>query len=382
MPTRVLHVIEAFVGGAERHVYDLVTGLDPKRFTVTVACSVLRDPSASLAAQRLADQGIRVIRLPMVRPIRPGLDLACGLALYRHIRSTGYDLVHTHCAKGGFLGRFAAAWAGVTAVVHTAHGFPFLMDVSPPQRRLYLALERRTARHTSRFIAVSRSERDHAVAAGLAPANRFTVIPNGIAPTPPPVPPGSRAAFNLEPDDQVLGIVGRISKQKGQDDLVRAVARLAGRFPRLRVMVVGDGERAGSVKRLARESGVQDRFRWLGYRHDAPALYPLWDITVFASRWEGLPYALLDSMAAGRPLVATRVGGLGDVVESEAIGRLAPPHDPAALAGAIAHLLDNPAEREQLGRRAAEAVSHYPLAGMLTATSALYELLTHPGLKT
>jgi len=374
---KVLEVLEATVGGTRRHLLDVVTHLDPARFQVSVACSVRRDPLFRDDIALLRAKGIRVDIIPMRRALRPFSDLVALLRLVRLMRRGGFDVVHTHSSKAGFLGRLAAKWVGVPCVVHTPHTFPFEMDVSPLARWCYVRLERVAARFTDYMVCVCPSQRT--VAESLVGAARVAVIENGIAF---PQYGGHYAArrmqakadLGIDPGNFVVGVVGRFAPQKGHAYFIDAARRVAERLPYVRFLLVGDGELREAIERQIVRAGLKDRFIIVGAREDGTDLLPSLDLVVLPSLWEGMPYALLEALAAGKPVIASCVGGMQDVIQDGVNGVLVPPRDPVALAEAMVKVLENPVLGSKIGDRARETVAtRYRIEEMIERLSALYE---------
>lgn len=374
-PLKVLEVLEATAGGARRHLLDLVLNLPAGRFEVSVACSTQRDPRFLDDIELLEARGIRVHELPMQRSIRPIGDAIAFGRLLLLIRRGGFDVVHTHSSKAGFLGRLAGALAGVPRVIHTPHAFPFEMDVNRLSRFWYRQLERLAARGCDRIVCVCPSQR--ALAESLVEPARVVVIENGIAPRPPWEATDRerrRREWGMAADAPVVGMVGRFMLQKGHSDFVAAAARVAARLPEARFVLVGDGELKPRIEKRIFAAGLKDRFLLIPAREDVPDLLPLFDVVALPSLWEGLPYVLLEAMAAGRGVVAARVGGMADVIENGVDGLLVPPRTPAALAEAIVKLFDNAERRSTMGEHARETVmSRYGLDRMIGRLTALYE---------
>lgn len=380
MPTgriKVTEVLEAAIGGTRRHVLDLLQNLDRERFAPELVCSLRRDPAFGRDIEDLRAQGIPVTVIPMARRIAPWADLRALLGLRRHFRHMRPDIVHAHSSKAGFLGRLAARQAGVARTVYTPHCFAFEMHVAPWRRRLYLSLERRAMRWTSRVVCVCPEERDRAVAAGLGTGERFTVIDNGV-PAARPAPSAAavaqwRETLGIPPEAKVVGAVGRLTAQKGYATLVAAAPAVLVQHPETIFVVCGTGELWLELAAQCQCLRTMDAFRFAGDVDDAWKAYGGFTVYVMPSRWEALPYGLLDAMSAGLPIVGSAVGGVPGALEHGRAGRLVPPSDNAALAAAINELLAAPAVARGLGDRARVVVrDSYSLDRMIKETERLY----------
>lgn len=379
VPLRVLEVLEATVGGTRRHLLDVVMHLDPARFEVAVACAVQRDPAFLDDVALMRAKGIRVDIVPMRRAIHPFEDLLALLRLVRLMRGGRFDVVHTHSSKAGFLGRLAARWAGVPRIIHTPHTFPFEMDVHPLVRCGYRWLERLAARFTDRLVCVCPSQK--LLAESVAGAARVIVIENGIG-APAVVDEAARLRLRRElglADDQVVaGVVGRFAAQKGHRYFIQAAGRVAAERPGVRFLLVGEGELRRKIERAIETVGLKDRFILVGARDDVAELLSVFDLVVLPSLWEGLPYVLLEALAAGKPVVASRVGGMQDVLQDGTNGMLVPPRDPVALAQAMLKVLENPVLRSKITNHACEALrQRYRLETMIERLTSVYEGSLH-----
>ena len=374
---KVVEILEATTGGTRRHLFDLVMNLDPERFAVSILCSARRDPAFQADLLLFRERGIPATVVPMVRDLRPWADLSAWRQIRRHLLERRPDIVHTHSSKAGFVGRLAARSARIPCVVHTPHHFAFDMEIGGLRRAFYLQLERWAARFTNRFICVCPAERASALRRRLAAADKFTVIENGIRPA--AAAPDAVAAerwrheIGLPPGAPLIGAVGRLTRQKGHEDLLQAMPAVLRRFPAARLLLVGDGELRTALARQAAALEVSRNVIFAGQREDVLPLYPLLEVLAMPSLWEALPYALLEGMAAGRAIVASAVGGMADVLRQGESGLLVPPHAPAALAEAICALLADAELRSRLGVNAKRVVAqHCRLDEMVARTAAVY----------
>ncbi|HOQ29028.1 MAG TPA: glycosyltransferase family 4 protein [Armatimonadota bacterium] len=357
---RVAHILEATVGGTGRHLTEIGCELAGLGIPQEALLSRRAEESFDSQAERLARAGVRLTWVPMTREIAPGADLRALWLLVRCLRRSRPDVVHTHSSKAGILGRAAAVLAGVPVIVHSPHAFPFQMRVGRARRALYLALERAAARKTTCLVAVSNAERDLAVSIAGYPEKRAVVIENGVDPeggAPPEEGEALRQELGIAPETPVVLFVGRLVEQKAPDVLVRAAALVLARHPDALFLLAGAGPHFETVQRqVARwlaegPPGINpERVRLLGHRQDIERFYAAAQIFVLPSRWEGLPYAPLEAMRAGIPVVASDLPPLREMVVHQQTGLLVPPDDPEALAGALSSLLSAPEWARALGR--------------------------------
>lgn len=307
---------------------------------------------------RAREAGMEIVQVrPLVPQISPRDDRAALRTLTRVLAEGRYDVVHTHSAKGGVIGRIAAARAGVPRIVHTWHGFPFHEFMSWPRRRAYIKLERVAAKHTDAFLAIGSETITTALRLGLATSERIRLSWPSVDIDAYAAAPGTRAQarrrLDLPLGVKVVGSVGRLTFQKGPEIFARAVARLPDDVFGL---WVGGGPMAGELAKLTAKLGIEERMRWLDHRDDVAQVLPAFDVMAMASRWEGLPCVLVEAIGAGIPLVATAVPSNQDLVMAGETGLLVPPQDPEQLATAVAHLLDNPMTAARMAERARERV--------------------------
>ncbi len=299
----------------------------------------------------------------LVRRPDPRRDLRTVVRLAALFRRRGYRLVHTHSTKAGLLGRLAAWLAGVPAVVHTVHGFPF--EMGPGLRtRAYSAVERLAALLTDRVVCVGEVLRRQVEALGMAPGRKLVTIYSGLdfaACRPRRAAEETKRRLGVEGAWPIVGSVGYLMEAKAQHDLIEAAARLVPRYPRLVLLLVGEGPLRPFLERRIADLGVGAHARLLGERDDVADLLPVFDVYAMSSRREGVGRALSEAMYAGLPVVTTAVAGVTELVADEETGLLVPPRNPERLAAAIDRLVADPALARRLGaaagRRARELMS-------------------------
>lgn len=372
---RVLHIMECTIGGTRRHLVDVALGQQRAGLEVHVVASTLRDPGFPPDLERLRQAGVGVHVLDMVRSPAPAADLGHLRALEGHLRTLEPRIVHTHSSKAGVLGRQASLRTGIGRRVHTPHTFAFLFHAlfGRAKRMAYRAIERHYAKRTDRFVAVAPSEAETWARAGIVPAERVRVVPNGIDPAPfAEAAPLDRADLGLDPERPIAAVVGLVYAAKGQDIALRALAEVED----LQLLFVGPGE-AAPFEALARELGVHERVRFIGPRDDVPRILRTVDLLALPSRWEGMPYVVLEAFAAGCPVVAHPVDGARDAVRSGSTGWLAAASEPAALAASLREALSaSAAERGAVVERARVLQrERYSVESMVHGLQQVYEEL-------
>jgi len=332
-------------------------------------------PASRHGVVKIAELGAR---------IRPLDDLRALLALARVVFREKPDVVHTHTAKAGALGRLAAFAFNLTRprsrrclVVHTFHGHVFEGYFNKVGSLAVRASERLLARVTDRVIVISPRQRSAIVERfRVIPADRVSVVPLGLdlddLLAVRGTDPALRDALDLPPEAFVVGCVGRLVRIKDLATMLEAVSLAVRRVPLLRLAVVGDGPERGVLERRAAELALGELVRFTGWRRDLPFVYGGLDAVALSSRNEGTPVALIEAMAAGRPVVATAVGGVPDIVEHERTGLLVPPQDPQALAAALATLAESADTRARMGAEGRAAAARFGRARLLDDLEGLY----------
>jgi glycosyltransferase involved in cell wall biosynthesis len=326
---------------------------------VSGADAVKNAAQGDLLAQAY-DAGLSVARIANLVPeIAPRKDRAALQTLKTFLTEGDFDVVHTHSAKAGALGRRAATQAGVRQIVHTFHGFPF-HDFQPAWRRAaYVAIERRLGRDTNAFLAIGSGVAAEAVRRRIALPERVRTIPPAIENV--HVESGvaarglARRRLGLPTGLQLVGTVGRIDYQKAPEHWVDALASI--KEHDVWGIWIGDGPMREQLIEHARKRGVDQRLVVLGHRDDVRELLPAFDVFAMASLYEGLPCALLEAIEAGVPAVATAVNAVPDVIVPGETGLLVPAGQPRLLGRAIKYMLDNPDDAARMARGARERIA-------------------------
>jgi len=329
------------VGGPSIHVILLTAGLAGRGYVTRLVIGTEAPHEGNLLDLAEA-KGVACEAMPSLgREIRPLQDLRALLALWRLMRAFRPHVVHTHAAKAGLLGRLAARLAGVPVVVHTYHGHVLRGYFGPWKTAFFRMAERAMARLSDRLVAVSPGVREDLVALKIAPREHFRVVPLGLEleSLAGALPRGGlRRAHGIPDDVPLVGMVGRLVPIKDVPTFLHAAAKVRQVTPGVRFALVGDGEERQLLEDLCARLGMAEVVTFHGWRRDMQSVYGDLDVVVNTSRNEGTPVALIEALAAGRPVVATRVGGTPDLLGEGEHGRLVPAGDPEAVAAAI---LDN-----------------------------------------
>jgi sugar transferase (PEP-CTERM/EpsH1 system associated) len=368
----LLLITELNVGGAERIVEQLATRLSPDRYNVKVAC--LYDPEVIGTEIRAA--GISVINLDM----RSKWDLRAPYRLFRLLRRENIQILHAHLFHANLLAATLGKLARIPIIITTRHS----VEIGGPGREWLNRLVK-----PLHDVAVMVSRQVHETE-----RRRSGVKPDKIAEIPGGVDVNIftqidcksikrlRHKWDLGTEVTIIGTVGRFVEPKGYSYLLEAMVELRKQNSNIRALLVGDGSLRLAMEEKAETLDLPDILVFTGIRRDVPMILALLDVFVLPSLWEGLPIALLEAMAAGLPVVATRVGGVPEVVVDGVTGFLVPPRDPQALADAILRLLRDPDLRRRMGEAGhARVAEHFSVEQMVGKTEALYEqLLAEKGL--
>ncbi len=427
-PLRVAVLITRLEGGAGILALRGAMALDPRSYRLTI---ITGQGSSRLLSQARA-AGLTVVVEPALRtPVDPVRDVVALRRLAVLLHRGRFDVVHTHTAKAGTLGRLAARRAAVPRIVHTYHGFPFHEFQSAARRSAYIAIERRLGRWTDLALCVGTGVAVEAVRRGLISPERIRTIgvavddfgwpagehagsavpvasrpsaqeaavgerlpggpsavvmaaakpaaakaataglaPAGLAPAGLTAREIARRELGLPSDATVIGAVGRLTYQKAPEDFVEVIRRL--RRPGVVGVWIGDGELAGQVRRLAAAEPAAPVVL-PGERADVPRLLPAFDVFALPSRYEGLPTAIVEAMMCGVPVVATAVNAVADVVMPGETGLLVPPRRPDLMASAVSYLLSSPAAAARMATRAqAQLGDRYGISALRAALAAAY----------
>ncbi len=322
-------------------------------------------------------KGVKVIILPsMVRSIRPIKDLKAFFALIWLIFKEKPDIVHTHSSKAGILGRVAAKLCSVPNIIHTPHGHVFYGHFGVFASRIFLRIEKLLSRITDRMVALTDGEMVDYINMSVCPQEKLLKIHSGVDVKRFMQSNGNdvekRRSLGLDQNGKVVGFVGWLLPIKGPKYLLKAMKYVWQKYPETSLIFVGKGELDIDLRARALETSTNGKVKFLGWREDIDEIMPVFDMLVLPSLNEGMGRVLVEAMAAGKPVVASSVGGIPDLVQDGRTGYLVPPADEKALAEAIKKLLDDPEKAWEMGQNGKQHCQQFSLEAMIAKLDALY----------
>ncbi len=368
MAYKVLHVVRPAQGGIKRHLEVLFSGLSRERYLLYLAA-----PPDSELFTSLRPFAQKVFPVSIGEGWHPSRDWNIILHLRRIIRDEKIDLVHTHGVRAGILGQMAALAAGNPPVVATIH------NSQKPRERFFIFfrlvqgfLNRIAANH---IITVSKALKDEVRSYQWTPAHKITVIYNGINPDDykcQPLLPFS--ALGLTGGLPVVGTVARLEPKKGIRYLIEAVPWIERQYGPVNCVIIGDGPERNALEELVRRMKLTERIKFLGFQKDIPRLIQLFDVVAVPSIQEGLSIFCLEALASARPVVASAVGGIPEIIKDGRTGILVPPADPEALAHGVLTLLRDRELAQKLATEGRQLVSReFSQYQMLRKTEEIYK---------
>jgi glycosyltransferase involved in cell wall biosynthesis len=354
-PIRILRVITRLnIGGPSRHVVLLSRDLDDGIEFQTTLVSGTTAPHEGDMLDYAHANGVGVELVPTLgREISPADDLVSLARLVKLMRWLRPDVVHTHMAKAGTVGRLAAMVCRVPLIVHTYHGHVFHSYFGPLKTRVFITIERALGMGTSRIVTVGDSQRDEIASYGVAPRDKLVPIRLGLELQPflnaEQARGQLRSELGVATSTPLIGIVARLVPIKAHETFFEAARIVHAKLPEAQFLVLGDGERRAELEALVRHLNLEDSVRFLGWRHDMLRIYADLDVVALSSRNEGSPVSLIEALAAARPVVSTAVGGVPEVVIDGVTGLTVPASDAGALADGMLSLLIDRSRGGELG---------------------------------
>ncbi len=371
---KLLHIITHLdLGGAQKVSLALIKSLNNDIFDIHFISS----PGGKLIGKLAEIPHIKVKLLPYLgRKIINLLgDLISFIQLILYIRRYRFDIVHTHSPKAGILGRWAAKLCNVPVIIHTIHGFPFCGKRKSFFNKIYIFLEAITASITHKLISVCESDITKGLSNRIGTSDKYTLIREGISPD--DMVKSRRKLrkedLNIPVDSRLVIMVGCLKKQKSPLDFIKAAALVVDRKEDIRFILVGDGPLRAKVEKLIRKLRLENKFLMLGWREDVLDIISLSDVITLTSLWEGLPIALLEAMYLNKPIVATAVDGVNELIKNRENGYLVNPGDYFSLANRITELIVNKELAVSFAQRSRiNIIPNYEISRMTEKSEELY----------
>jgi len=358
-----IHVLEVAksTAGVGEYIKWIANGLDREAFKLTIMC--LSEGSTELAFELNKITGVNAYSMGMDRyKINLFSDSQVLIGLRRLIGNQKFDLIHAHASKPGFITRLAAFGTGIP-VIYSPHCFPFHPGIGRFKAKLLAILERSAARYlTTHIITVSNAERDLALRYQIDRKDKFTTIYSGVKMKQFNTPidrPAIRKSLGVSKETILIGTVGRLSKQKGVNDFIESAEIIHTERPDTRFIWVGDGPLESMARNTVKSKGLSHIFYFMGQRKDVPNILRVMNCFVLSSHWEGFSLAILEAMAAGLPIVATRVTGADEAIVEGENGFLVAPKDPTAIGRAVLKIINNRDLALQFGTFGRQRVEKY-----------------------
>jgi glycosyltransferase involved in cell wall biosynthesis len=378
---KVLYLITRLdKGGSAEDIFITAIGLDRRKYEVTLMSGPVEDPGQD-RKKEIEECGIRHIFIPeLVRNIKLFKDLIAFLKIYRVLRKEKFDIVHTHTSKAGFLGRLAAKLARVPIIIYTPHGHVFFGYFSSLKTKIFILLEKLASPLADKIVAKTNREKEDYISYKITSERRLAIICSGI---------DLNRFKELSSDEKlkikkelgipenslVVGTAGRLVPVKGPEFLIEASKIIVSKYPDTYFLFAGDGPLRQSLEKKACRMGVKKNIIFLGWRDDVSKIISIFDIFVLPSLNEGMGRVLVEAMALRKPIVASCVGGIPDLVAHGKNGFLVPPKNPMELAKHIQLLLEDRGEREKMGSAGQETIFNFSKERMIEDTESLYEEL-------
>jgi len=380
---RVLHIHTLpVISGSGLNTFLSMKGLDKGTYETALACA----PGGKLIPL-VRNQSMKVITFKnLVQPLHPVKDALAVLNLAFFMKKNPYHIVHTHNSKAGFVGRLSAKLAGVPVIVHTVHGFSFHDKEPTWRRRLFRNAERLASHWCDCMIFISQPLVDWALRERIADHKKMVKIYSGIeldrfTPATEEETKRLRAKWGLGEQDAVVGIVSKLWEGKGHVHLIEAFREIRQKKREAKLLIVGEGYLLKSLRDLVNHHNLNDAVVFTGFQAEVAQVIATFDVAVLPSLFEGMGRVLVEAMAMGKPVVASRVGGIPDLVEHGVNGYLIRPGDVKGLEHAVFKILDDPSLARRMGREGRKRISdRFSAATMVESIERVYrELLSIKG---
>ena len=387
---KVLHIITRFdKGGSAQNTFLTLLGLKKQNFNPCLIAGLSLESemkneemkSKEIDIKRLESEDIDFIQCPaLVRKINIIKDFKAFFDIWKLIKKNKPLIVHTHSSKAGLLGRLAAKFAGIPIIVHTPHGHVFFGYFGPLKTKIFIILEKLASRITDKIVALTNREKEDHLRLRIANDDKFIIIHSGID-----LKKFKELSFNekqnlkrdlgIPENILIIGTAGRLEPVKGPEFLIEAAKYIISKYPNTHFLFSGDGHLKQNLEERASELGIEKNIIFLNWRDDVAKIISIYDVFVLPSLNEGMGRVLVEAMALGKPIVASNIGGIPDLVSHGKNGFLVPPKDPRELANCIQILIEDEEKRAKMGKAGKEIVENFTKEKMVEKIAELYKEL-------
>jgi glycosyltransferase involved in cell wall biosynthesis len=389
---KIIHIITRLdKGGSAEDTIQTIIGIDKKKYEVilvkgpTYESKMSKEEHASVIAdlKELQLKGVKIVNNPfLLRRINPVYDLLALFYLYVFLIKEKPAIVHTQTSKAGLLGRLAAKLVGIPIIIHKPHGHVFFGYFGPFKTKIFIILERLASRITDKIVALTNGEKEDYFLYKIADEDKLVVMPSGVElnklkELTLKEKQNFKRELGIPETSLVVGTVGRLVPVKGFEFLIEAAKYIISKHPDTLFIFTGDGHLKQNLEKKAFDLGINENIIFLGWSDDVPKIISIYNVFALPSLNEGMGRVLVEAMALGKPIVASKIGGIPDLVIHEKNGFLVPPKNPKELAKYIQILLEDEEKRERMGRAGKEIALNFSAEAIIAKTSELYnELLT------
>ncbi len=368
--SKILYIItQSEWGGAQRYIFDLATNLPSEKYEITVAAGGNEELFNKLNQHEIKNYKLK----HLLRKISPLKDLKAYFEIKKLIKEIKPDILHLNSSKTGVIGAIAGKHSKVRKIIYTVHGFVFNEPMSNFKKNFYIFAEKISARYKDKLICVSKFDRQAGIENKIAPENRLITINNGIEKIIFFDRDVARQKLNLPLEKIVIGTIANFYETKGLTYLISSAKKLTDQFPNVIFRLIGFGQLEKELKSKINSLKLHNNF-FLSKVLDGKKYLKAFDIYVLPSIKEGFPYALLEAMRAGLPIVTTKVGGIPELIKNEKNGLLVEPANPNKLTDAIIKLLENKSLASQLANQAnIDVKDYFSLEKMVKETENVYQ---------
>src|SRR3989338_1463671 len=366
---KILYLItQSEWGGAQRYIFDLANNLK-NDYEITVTAG-----GEDELLKEINEIGVRTFPLKnLVREISPAKDILAYFEIKKLAKLIKPDILHLNSSKAGVLGAFAGKHAGVKKIIYTVHGFSFNEPMAKWKKYLYLLAEKLSAKYKDKIICVSEFDRQTGIKNKIGDQKKLITIHNGVGQIELLDKNQARQLLNLPPDKIVIGTIANFYPTKGLNYLISAANEVIKNYPNILFRLIGFGQLENELRQQIKKLNLENNF-FIGKLLAGNRYLLAFDYYVLPSVKEGFPYAILEAMQTGLPIIATNVGGIPEIIKDGQNGLLVNPADPKSITNAIDYLMKNQGAADRLAKQAKiDVVKNFSLEKMLIETKRVYK---------